>query len=67
MKQALTADVPVLPVDPLIPLTFLTELYEVLKTYIAGPVTEGSIKVLPFLLWLRPAADQTSPRRTTST
>ncbi|BGP06653.1 AP-3 complex subunit mu-1 [Rhodotorula toruloides] len=31
-------------VDPLIPLTFLTELYEVLKTYIAGPVTEGSIK-----------------------
>ncbi|BGP23395.1 AP-3 complex subunit mu-1 [Rhodotorula toruloides] len=32
-------------VDPLIPLSFLTEMYEVLKTYLAGPVTEGSIKV----------------------
>ncbi|GAA6050784.1 hypothetical protein JCM3770_001643 [Rhodotorula araucariae] len=31
-------------IDPLIPLTFLTELHEVLKAYIAGPVTEGSLK-----------------------
>ncbi|GAA6002290.1 uncharacterized protein JCM10292_006585 [Rhodotorula paludigena] len=31
-------------IDPLIPLTFLTELYETLKTYIGGPVTEGSLK-----------------------
>ncbi|GAA6031737.1 hypothetical protein JCM8097_001960 [Rhodosporidiobolus ruineniae] len=31
-------------VDPLVPLTFLTELYSVLCNYIAGPVTEASIK-----------------------
>jgi len=32
-------------VDPLIPLTFLTELHEVLQNYIAGTVSEASLKV----------------------
>ncbi|KPV76406.1 uncharacterized protein RHOBADRAFT_52417 [Rhodotorula graminis WP1] len=31
-------------IDPLVPLTFLTELHEVLQAYIVGPVTEGSLK-----------------------
>ncbi|GAA5969866.1 hypothetical protein JCM11641_008069 [Rhodosporidiobolus odoratus] len=30
--------------DPLVPLTFLTELYAVLVNYISGPVTEASLK-----------------------
>ncbi|GAA5881412.1 hypothetical protein JCM16303_000169 [Sporobolomyces ruberrimus] len=31
-------------IDPLIPLTFLTELHEVLQNYIAGTVSEASLK-----------------------
>ncbi|GAA5946158.1 hypothetical protein JCM10213_001626 [Rhodosporidiobolus nylandii] len=31
-------------VDPLVPLTFLTELHSVLANYINGPVTEASLK-----------------------
>ncbi|GAA5842325.1 hypothetical protein JCM11251_003985 [Rhodosporidiobolus azoricus] len=31
-------------VDPLVPLTFLTELHEFLANYISGPVTEASLK-----------------------
>ncbi|GAA5872297.1 hypothetical protein JCM8547_004804 [Rhodosporidiobolus lusitaniae] len=31
-------------VDPLVPLTFLTELHSVLSNYISGPVTEASLK-----------------------
>ena len=32
-------------VDPLVPLTFLSELHDVLDAYIPGPVTQGSLKV----------------------
>lgn len=32
-------------VDPVIPLTFLTDLYHVLEFYIDGPVTEATVKV----------------------
>lgn len=32
-------------VDPLIPLTFLTELHDVLQNYIAATVSEASLKV----------------------
>ncbi|GAA5976879.1 hypothetical protein JCM10908_005659 [Rhodotorula pacifica] len=31
-------------VDPVVPLTFLCDLYHVLETYISGPVTEATIK-----------------------
>ncbi|KWU42547.1 hypothetical protein RHOSPDRAFT_35900 [Rhodotorula sp. JG-1b] len=31
-------------VDPVVPLTFLADLYHVLETYISGPVTEATIK-----------------------
>ncbi|GAA5884785.1 hypothetical protein JCM6882_005393 [Rhodosporidiobolus microsporus] len=31
-------------IDPLVPLTFLSELHEVLANYISGPVTEASLK-----------------------
>ncbi|KAM0749568.1 clathrin adaptor, mu subunit [Meredithblackwellia eburnea MCA 4105] len=41
-------------VDPVVPLTFLSKLHEVLESYIDGPVTESSVKdhfdlVLPLL------------------
>ena len=32
-------------VDPVVPLTFLADLYHALETYISGPVTEATIKV----------------------
>ena len=64
-----------LAVDPLVPLTFLTELHETLQAYIVGPVTEGSLKVrLALAVPPRPdlllALAHTSPscaRRTTLT
>ncbi|GAA6002084.1 hypothetical protein JCM10207_003065 [Rhodosporidiobolus poonsookiae] len=31
-------------IDPLVPLTFLSELHDVLANYISGPVTEASLK-----------------------
>ncbi|TNY19164.1 Mu homology domain-containing protein [Rhodotorula diobovata] len=31
-------------IDPLVPLTFLSELHDVLDAYIPGPVTQGSLK-----------------------
>jgi AP-3 complex subunit mu len=44
-KRERAAD-PVRPaVDPVVPLTFLADLYHVLETYISGPVTEATIKV----------------------